>query len=160
MARETPFSYFITTIPKSFAVTPSKLVEQLRGIISVEQTFNDVAFSKLVCLCYEVIKGAFGNALVERCVNSLEESFVALGNADNVAFCIVGNLADHNDFGIVLLIAFGNSGLNISAVQLAANDLSDDVGNLGEAYEVGVSGIFLSKTFLNGADLSADLIAG
>ena len=124
----------------------------------IQQTFVGVALGKRVGLGDELVHGA---VLLGGCngeVHGSQQRAVALAHADNGTLLLIGDVELDTQLRIVLGIGLGNDRFDERAVQLAAQQLGNDVRDLRELHDIGVRRVLLGEVGLNGAELRADLV--
>ena len=87
-----------------------------------------------------------------------QQRAVALAHADNGTLLLIGDVELDTQLRIVLGIGLGNDRFDERAVQLAAQQLGNDVRDLRELHDIGVRRVLLGEVGLNGAELRADLV--
>ena len=117
----------------------------------VQQTFKGVAGSCGVGIGHELRHGTVFQSGFDGQVDSSQQSSIAVLDTDNGTFCVVGNGQNHAQVGVVLCVGLSNNGFDESAVQLTADDFSDNIGNLAQLHDVSIGGVLLGQISLNGA---------
>ena len=110
------------------------------------ETLIDLAAGQLVGLGHERIHAAVSQSGCDGLIDASQQSLVALGNADSRAFHVIGDIQSDAQLGIVDLVALGNGGLNERAIQLASQQLGNDVGDLGQRNDGGVGVFSLARS--------------
>ena len=106
------------------------------GIVSrnvafvIQHSFVLVAGSQLVGLFQVLVKSAAVDTLLQSFVNIFQQFGVTLSNTDNIAVFTVGNFTDNYNFGVVLLIGSCYIPFNVGTMQVACNQVSNNIGCL------------------------------
>ena len=122
--------------------------------VGVQQALVLPAGSQLIGLGHKGLHAAVGQSGGHGLVDGGQQRLVALAHANGGAFAVIGDIQNDLQLGIVLLIALGHVGLNVSAVQLAGQQLGDQVGDLGQGDDISVGGILIGQVHLDGAGLA------
>ena len=104
-----------------------------------QQTLEGIAGSGGIGISNELRHRTIFQSGFDSQVDSCQQSGVVLLNANHGAFGFVGDRQNDTQFGIVLCIGLSNDSFDESTVQLAADDFSNDIGNLAQFNNVSLS---------------------